>query len=304
MCQNANVRIRYPREIHIWGGFGSQLYGLALALDIREKYPRVSFKLVFHTSGVTERQLEIEPLLKNMGFDYDKKFDFVHQGRRREISSTKKRFTQLLKKSSIYLLQAFIIVARCNYRTEVRVWTAQIRGHYAYRNISKKTLENIANGLELSGDISITDFKSSRMTVHYRLGDLLSLSEKSEIEFERLLSTIKVQLKRNHLITQLVVLTDSIEACKTRFEPISLELERLGVETKIGSESSISTILCGVNAKCFVGTNSKISFWIVYFRSSLKNFTEERTSCIPIENINALNKVVINENTSHKISYY
>jgi hypothetical protein len=298
------VRIRYPREIHIWGGFGSQLYGLALALDIREKYPKLGFKLVFHTSGVTERQLEIESLLDKMSLDYDKKFDFVNHKPIGHKSGFKNRLIQLLGKTSIGLLQASRLVARCNYRTDVRAWTIQIRGHYAYRNISEKTLENIAGALGLAENISISDIFLSRITVHYRLGDLLSLSNKSEIEFERLFSAIQRELKRNPLINQLFVLTDSQEACRARFKSMSLVLEELGIVTTIVSESSVNTILSGIYAQCFIGTNSKISFWIVYLRSLLKPFAEEIISYIPIENTKAIQKVIKKDNTRNQVLYF
>ncbi len=298
------MRIRYPREIHIWGGFGSQLYGLALALDIREKYPKLDFRLVFHTSGVTERQVEIESLLDKMSLDYDKKFDFVDQKPIGHRSGIKNRLLPLLGKTSIWLLQASRLVARCNYRTEVRAWTAQIRGHYAYRNISEKTLENIARALGLAESISINDIFLSRITVHYRLGDLLSLSDKSEIEFERLSNAIQSELKRNPLINQLIVLTDSQEACKARFKSMSKELEKLGVVTTIVSESSMNTILSGVHAQCFIGTNSKISFWIVYFRILLNPLAEEIISYIPIENTKVIHNVIKKEITRNQVLYF
>ena len=259
---------------------------------------------MFHTSGVTERQLEIEPLLSKMSLDYDNKFDFVGHKHIEEISSIKKRLIKRLSNSIIYFLQALSIVVRSNHQTEVKRWTMQIRGHYAYRKISKKTMEIIAEALGLDANISISDLSSSRITVHYRLGDLLSLSEKSEIEFDRLFSAIQAELKRNHLITQLLILTDSLEACRARFKSMSLELEGLGIDTSIVSESSVNTIMSGVNAKCFIGTNSKISFWIVYFRSMLIPFAEENTSYIPIENINSINDVIEIENTRHQFLYF
>lgn len=304
VCQNASVLFRFSREIHIWGGLGSQLYGLALALDIRERMPSYRNKLVFHTSGVTERQLEIGTLLNQLGFEYVEKLDFVSDHSDAEIASNRINLLVSIRRVVVYILRQSRIIAGCNYRTDAKFWTTQIRGHYAYRKISKKTLGVLFDGLELGNNDANNKELTSRIVVHYRLGDLLLLEEKGEIALERLSSAIFTELKNNQQTKNLLVLTDSPEVCRTRFNSVILDLESLGVSTTISSESSIQTIVCGVKAESFIGTNSKISFWIIYFRDLINPSSNRITSYAPIENVQAITSVIEGNFSNHRILYF
>ena len=62
-------------KIHCWGGIGSQLFTLALALDLNKRYPKRPIKFIFHTGGVTRRSLEIDFLPEK--FRYEVKDDFI-----------------------------------------------------------------------------------------------------------------------------------------------------------------------------------------------------------------------------------
>lgn len=260
--------------------------------------------LVFHTSGVTERQLEIEPVLEKTGIDYEKKLDYISHVSTNKFPRHDINIIEYLRKRIKSLLQKSHIVAKCDFRTDARFWTVQIRGHYAYRRISTKTLQLIYEGLVLDSNTSINDNCSSNIVIHYRLGDLLSLTEKSEIEFERIYVTLKEELERNRRFKDLLVLTDSPDACKMKFEPIASELEDLGISITITSESTFNTISHGIHAKTFIGTNSKISFWIVYFRSLISSSVNNTTSYIPVENTQAVKNVIGIDDLSHIIFYY
>ena len=49
-----------PRvRVHSWGGFGSQLFAMIIAERLIAKKGLRQIMIVFHTSGVTERELEI-----------------------------------------------------------------------------------------------------------------------------------------------------------------------------------------------------------------------------------------------------
>ena len=62
-------------NIHIWGGLGSQLYGLNCALLVSELLPGKKIFLVFHSGGVTERNLELK--LDKLKFDYEIIQDYI-----------------------------------------------------------------------------------------------------------------------------------------------------------------------------------------------------------------------------------
>ena len=54
------LRLIPPIKIHCWGGLGSQLYALALAIDLKHRFYSRKIEFVQHTSGVTKRNLEID----------------------------------------------------------------------------------------------------------------------------------------------------------------------------------------------------------------------------------------------------
>ena len=60
--------------VHIWGGFGSQLFALALGIDIKNKFPAKEIYYKFHTSGVTKREIEIFGQSENDNFTLIKEF--------------------------------------------------------------------------------------------------------------------------------------------------------------------------------------------------------------------------------------
>ena len=51
--------LRNHITIHCWGGYGSQLFAFALAIDIRSRFPKRKIQFRFHSGGVTQRGIEI-----------------------------------------------------------------------------------------------------------------------------------------------------------------------------------------------------------------------------------------------------
>ena len=50
-------------KVHCWGGFGSQLFALALCNELKTKFPTRKLILILHSSGVSKRVPEIQELL-------------------------------------------------------------------------------------------------------------------------------------------------------------------------------------------------------------------------------------------------
>jgi hypothetical protein len=101
--------------------------------------------------------------------------------------------------------------------------------------------------------------------IHYRLGDLLTLEEKSPIPKERLSRVLGNILDLG--FADFVVDSDSPEIAVSNIREV-LSLSGYIDNTKISlfNGSLLEFISTGIEANVFVGTNSKISIWIALFR--------------------------------------
>ena len=63
--------------VHVWGGFGSQLFGVSLALELCENSSNKDISLIFHNSGITRRNLELD--LKVAPFKIVSRDDFSEE---------------------------------------------------------------------------------------------------------------------------------------------------------------------------------------------------------------------------------
>jgi hypothetical protein len=237
-------------RVHSWGGFGSQLNALALALHIRDQHRTRPIKIVIHTSGVTERNLEIQEVTPpsialEVINDFNPYFKSGH---------VQKSFRNSISRSLEYLK----IVVKPNDDVtlkSLRFWTLSTRGHYSKVSFSSTVLNSL---LELLKIDSWAD-KNSGNICHYRLGDLLSL-EKGFINASRLVTAL-TEVTREAWC----VLSDSTavaEQMMTSFLPKEMQCT-------FEYSEPISVIRRCVGASNFVGTNSKLSIWIAIFRAHL-----------------------------------
>lgn len=169
------INFSLPLRIHCWGGFGSQLFALALAIDINTLNPNRKICMVFHSAGVTSRSLELTNLPNFIEFrvvdDFKQitEFTSVYRNARTVIYRIVKsfmRFTYLsLDLENNWQLK------------QIKPWTRAVRGHYSGRAISAYSIERI---MEIFiGRNAIRDLGSSQSNsagLHYRLGDLLNLN--------------------------------------------------------------------------------------------------------------------------------
>ncbi len=242
-------------RVHSWGGFGSQLNALALALHIRNQHRTRPIKIVIHTSGVTERNLEIQEVTPpsihlEVINDFNPYFKTGH---------VQKSFRNSISRSLEYLK----IVVKPNDDVtlkSIRFWTLSTRGHYSKVSFSSTVLNSL---LELLKIDSLTDNDSGNIC-HYRLGDLLSL-EKGFIDSSRLVTAL-TEVAREAWC----VFSDSnavAEQMMTKFLP-------RGMKCTFEYSEPLNVIRKCVGASNFVGTNSKLSIWIAIFRTHLgKNNT-------------------------------
>ena len=173
--------------------------------------------------------------------------------------------------------------------SDLRPWICEIRGHYSYRRIPAASVITIHN--LLMGETR-TDTALNFIGVHDRLGDLLALESKGPVAAESVIKAVDTAFSKNHS-EKIRVFSDSIEVAKDRLQALRKFAE---VEFCAGdARFAISELL---HSRCFVGTSSKISIWVVIFRNYLE---ADKESSMPI---NLRENIILNIGANKRISYY
>lgn len=249
------LNIYPPLRIHVWGGLGSQLFAVAATLEISKRFPNRKLILVLHSSGVTKRSPEIYELFPQ--YKYLEVDDFTTRethGLQVRYCSLRSMYRALLRNAAIFT--GFLAEENNGCNRKVHKWTLSVRGHYFHRRVDNEFLALLGNRLEQVTGINIEEFKH-KTVLHYRLGDLLELKNKSNIDPSRVVKVLS-EMDNEPEIT---VFSDSPA------KAISL-LKATSLRTNIVTEnfSSVNTIWAATHAKTFVGTSSKISYWICLLR--------------------------------------
>ena len=256
-------------KIHCWGGLGSQMYAWALFERLQVKFPNKKFKLIFHTGGVTKRLPDLESLFAKNEKDFVQDFEssknsISGKSPNKKLGSTiKKSFTRAIKQ--VLILTGF--VASANNETEfskLKPWAISVRGHYSELRIDLKTILLMKTRADGSGsNFSINMEQNKDLDVlHFRLGDLLSLAEKSPIDTIRI--TNAIQEAKAGTTRDLWVLSDSPSQA---VEWLQREDPEIRVKLDDGSLDAWQSLMAMSNANIFIGTNSKLSIWAIIFRA-------------------------------------
>jgi hypothetical protein len=244
-------------RIHTWGGLGSQLYAVALANDLQIKFNYRRIKYISHTSGVTRR----EPALQFYSKDIRDKNDYSKITHAQRHNKYRTKLSFLAKK----ILISAGIMAYCNDNKEtdnLKPWILIIRGHYSNRRISLESATRILQKINSEFD-SETDHKDlENITLHYRLGDLVTLPEKSPIKTKQVKDVLKMVLDKAETRT-LYLHSDSTLLAKSK---LMNERQEFNIVTK--ELSPLKTVHECVRSKVFIGTNSKISIWVAILRAT------------------------------------
>lgn len=250
-----------PIRIHCWGGLGSQLFALSLISDLLERFPGRRIVLIQHSGGVTMRDSEINLFLPNrVEIQHLNDFNSLEaknlESPSRILLTSRKLLQLLLIKSG------FLATSNTDMEyTRILPWVLTIRGHYAYRTASQIFLKNLLTSLSYKPKQKGED--RYIISLHYRLGDLLSLLEKNPITGYRVVSEInRVSAKQTFPV--LKVFSDSTSEAKKL-----LEENGLGVEAIYNSPSTVGVIQECLDSDYFIGTSSKVSFWIITLRNYL-----------------------------------
>jgi hypothetical protein len=261
--------------VHSWGGLGSQIFACVIARRLTSLYPNRKVTLVFHSSGVTKRSLELSDSFKKQ-FSFITIGDYV-ENEHSNARSLESFLSSLFRTSISFIVESFGFLARLNSENQfndLRPWLLQVRGHYTGIQLKAGEIDWIINNLDISR-LRCEALKS--LTVHFRLGDLRSLKTKSHIPLSRLSTVINERLDMKHL----KIFSDSQPAEVHAVLDNSINFknyEVLNLETrKVIQESCESTY--------FIGTNSKISLWITIIRVFLG---QGECSWLPMETFEQL----------------
>lgn len=247
-----------PIKMHSWGGLGSQLFALNAVLLLKEKYPIRKIILVHHTGGLTRRPLE----LRFDGINIEIVDDFKPNVKETSVS-LRPKFAQWLQHSKHFakrflIFTSFLQSMNDNYSFGLtKPWVMQIRGHYTRLPIKQENMKMIRIALFANLEESrIPANISSFISVHIRLGDLVTKKNSSLISPDVLLPKIAEFAK----LGRVLLFSDSSK------EELESFLGNISIWEYADISQARGVIQWCSMSKIFIGTNSKISFWISVLR--------------------------------------
>ncbi len=249
-------------RIHAWGGLGSQLFAVALAQDVQQKFPKRKIRMILHTGGVTHRTPEVTSLFPQWTYEFVDDFEKVSSSGSIKNLTRKIGFATRIRGLIKRLIFGLGIAASCDSNEDfekVRPWLFFVRGHYSYRTINPNFLSALNH--RIHQDLPALDLTNS-CAIHYRLGDLLALKEKGPISSTVLVSEF-FNLAKGYDFDRLLIFSDSPNEAKGSFELVD------NIEVVAPNVATVQVIAYSTDARFFIGTSSKVSFWISGIRAQV-----------------------------------
>lgn len=248
--------------IHCWGGLGSQFYAWAMAEIMVRKFPRRKIQIVFHSSGVTKRYSD----LKFLSSVFNMKFtdDYTSYSESNQKPSPANYLIRIMLRKFLHFTR---ITLDCNTNDEfnrVKPWTLSLRGHYSYINLDVSiTAIMLFKIYEEFGRSSFKSIKQDNsLSVHYRLGDLQHLENKTYVDANNLGRCIEKIILSKGCKTVTVHSDDQVTAKQ-------LLNDFLPSESNFADSNVWNTLFDLIESNYFIGTNSKISLWAAIFRKAI-----------------------------------
>ena len=278
----------FPISVHCWGGLGSQLFAWAIVEKLKIKFPNRRVRIILHTSGVTERFSEIDFLSNELTIKKISDFKSLTNGSR--------LFGKL---SKALFISGMISNSNSDIEFEsLKPWVLMLRGHYSYQSLSTEIIYGLLKKYTDLNNESISPFNSQiegTLGIHYRLGDLLSLNTKSIISPDQVGNSLLFCLGQNK-INQIILCSDSISQALALLSPFMTDKYVVAPKASI-----LETIKILVECQYFIGTNSKISIWIILFRKVLD---PNSFASIPLEMHTQIHQNIADSNLLNNIKYY
>ncbi len=254
-------------RIHAWGGLGSQLFAVALLRDLQISYPERRITIFLHTGGVTRRNPEVVELFPEISFSFNDDYVISKADGNSGLPSLSSVISRLLKR----LLTFLSIIQSCDDDASVkrvRFWTRSIRGHYSYRTINTEFLKILSERLQITHQSN--EIRDGLCSIHYRLGDLLLLENKRPLSPVTILNELK-RLDRLTGFSAFEIFSDSPAHAIELLNPHGRQC------MSAPDLDTVSVLVRAIQTEHFLGTSSKVSFWIAGIRSVVFN----RQSSIP-----------------------
>ena len=245
-------------KIHCWGGLGSQLLALNYYLRVQEKFPTKRIILVLHTGGITSRSSEIDFLNNKINLlkvdDYQSSSSKILVKNRSSLSifTSAKIYTKFLANFLKFIITDDKKVL------QVRSWTISVRCTYTSNILRKDDIVHMANIL----GINTKSLEQNFLGIHYRMGDLPTLKPESLVPFNSISAVISELINAGLIVDKVNVFSDTILSDSNLNLPDKINCEWKSVDT-------LQTIRDLSQAKCFIGTSSKVSLWVAIFRWAL-----------------------------------
>jgi len=243
-------------RIHSWGGLGSQLFAAHIVLRLKQQYPGRRVRVIVHTSGVTKRYTELN--FTRLGIKIIEIDDFL-KPKLQTTLQVRRRF-KYIKLLKAFLYNSKIVVAsnsEFEYQS-IKPWTMSIRGHYTQIERVNSIVQEIEEAL-FADSTNLSPMKC-KVALHYRLGDLLMLSEKKPIDPMKIEELI---IKFKSSPEKIKVFSDSDS---NRYQDFVSKTKILSSLTPLNLDPLI-VLRCAIDSDIFIGTNAKLSLWAAIFRS-------------------------------------
>jgi hypothetical protein len=280
--------------IHCWGGLGSQLYAWSLSIQLQEKHPKRNFVLVLHNSGVTRRHSELFDLVDKSEIIEVNDFESIIE--RSPDSLRKFRVTGSASRIILFIADFLGVTLSPDRKSQIpRVfpWTKSIRGHYSHLVVTSKVIKELLSNPTFGHQ----DSKQLAPVIglHYRLGDLLTLNNKSPMPGERLAKSV-LQISHSAQIKDIDLYSDSPLQARQRLVLLEKELTLRDKDVSIWD-----TIKFLSQSSVFVGTHSKISLWVCILRSECN---KQGTVFVPVEMKKDIFRNLIDPDTRASFNFY
>jgi hypothetical protein len=144
---------------------------------------------------------------------------------------------------------------------KLKRYVVSLRGHYSNLEISPLLTDEI---WDILFDEALVISNKRDVMVHLRLGDLLELKNKGPMEATRVRGCLG-RLSSKHKRRQFLVYSDSSE--KEVRNHLDIGSEKITLRVVQGDTREL--ILACSTCTTFIGTNSKVSLWVAFFRRQL-----------------------------------
>ena len=251
----------YKIRVHCWGGLGSQLFAWAMAEQLKIKFPSKDIQIILHNSGVTRRESAIG-FLSNK-FIITNMNDYALPKNSGTRLSSRNLKLRVFAKSVLDHLGFIINPSNFNTIAKVKPWTLVLRGHYAHDTVPVSILQTIIDQISTHKKTCFDIPKGAQeaLGIHYRLGDLLNLDDKTYVHPDTLGKFIMENVKNYHQKV-ISVYSDDINVAKEYLG------HYLPQNVQFIDKDIWDTLKELTNQDLFIGTNSKISLWVALFRKS------------------------------------